>query len=121
MPEAIYRQASGQQDYTPSGAVLAGAVVVLDDGRIGIVKTDLAASEKGAVYTSGIFDVTSASATTCAIGTPVYWDISADLAVSIDSGADDWYMGLAIVAKVATELVVRVDLNIGYARTVGTI
>lgn len=112
MSEAIYRMNGGQQDYTPSSAAAAGEIIQLSDGRAAVVKTTLAASEKGAVYTSGIFDVDSASATTFLIGADVYWDTSASLAIGYAAAQpDDILIGTAVKAKVATELVVRVDLN----------
>jgi len=112
MSEAIFRQNAGQQDHTPAGAVSAGEIIQLEDARAAVVKTDLAASAKGAVYTTGIFDVLSASATTFAIGDPVYWDITASLAIPPDeTAAGDLYLGTAVAAKTSGQLVVRVDLN----------
>jgi len=112
MSEAIYRQNGGQQDYTPSSAATAGQVLQLNDGRAAVVKTDLAASAKGAVYTAGIFDVLSASSTAFSVGDRVYWDYSADLAITeAEAIGEDFYIGTAVVAKVAYELAVRTDLN----------
>ena len=112
--ESTYRQGGGQQDYTPAAAVVAGQIVVLPDGRVGSVKADLAASELGAVYTSGIFDVACASGTTFSAGGPVWWDDSAGAAVgpvlTLDPAADV-YLGRAVEAKGSGPLVVRVDLN----------
>jgi len=112
MSEAIFRQNAGQQDYTPGGAKSAGEVIELDDGRAGVVKTDLAASEKGAVYTAGIFDFAAATGTTFSAGDDIYWDASADLAIGADAAAaDDFRVGSAVAAKTSGPLVVRVDLN----------
>ena len=113
--EALYRMESGQQDYTPAGALLAGAIVQLADGRAAVVKDDLAASQKGAVYTEGIIEVKSATATVFLIGAPVYWDTSANLAIIAPGDADDLYLGTAVVAKGSGPLTVTVDLNKGLA------
>lgn len=115
MSEAIYRQNPNQQDYTPAGAVSSGEIVQLPDGRAAIIKTDLAASAKGAVYTKGTFDVLAATGTTFSAGDPVYWDASASLAITSPGAVDDLYLGTAVVAKTSGPLFVRVDLNEGLA------
>jgi len=107
--EAIFKQNAGQQDYTAGSAILAGAIVQLSDGRAGVVKADLAASEKGSVYTEGIFDVLSASGTTFSAGVDVDWDDSNNLAVA--DAAGDYHLGTAVAAKTSGQTVVRVDLN----------
>lgn len=111
MSEAILRQSAGQQDYTPSAAVTATEIVQLTDGRAGVVVADLAANQKGSVYTAGIFDVYAASATTFTAGDPVYWDASASAAVDTPAAADDVYLGLAVAAKASGVYYVRTELN----------
>ena len=113
MTEAIFKQNSGQQDYTPGAAVKGGDVVELADGRAGVVKASLAASEKGAVYTKGIFEITSATATLFSAGDPVWWDASANLAITTQDDSADFFLGSAEIAKVSGDLEVRVDLNEG--------
>lgn len=114
MTEAIYRQNTGQQDYTASGTVAAGEILQLDDGRAAVAKVDMVSGDKAAVYTEGIFDVTSGSSTVISIGAPVYWDTSASAAVAETSaGEDDFCIGTAVAAKTSGQLVVRVDLNAG--------
>jgi predicted RecA/RadA family phage recombinase len=109
--EALFKQNGGQEEYTPASAVTAGQIIRLPDGRAAVAKTDLAASEKGAVYTSGIFDVKVATGVTFDIGAPVIWDASADTAIASRANYDDFLLGNCVVAK-TTELVVRVDLNV---------
>jgi predicted RecA/RadA family phage recombinase len=113
-PEAAFVINAGQADYTPTSAKTAGEVVQWDDGRAAVVKAGLAASEKGAVYLSGIFDVTCAAATTFAVGDPVYWDDSAGKAVGPETAnaSADLYMGIAMVACGSSDTTVRVDLNV---------
>lgn len=120
MAEALYKQIDGQQDYTPASAVSAGEIVQLSDGRAAVCKTDLAASEKGAVYTRGIFDVLCAAATTFSAGDPVYWDASASLAITSPGASDDVYLGTAVAASDGTTALVRTDLNAGLAGAGGT-
>lgn len=112
--EAIYRQGTcAQQDYTPASAAAAGEIIQLGDGRAGVVACTLAASAKGAVYTSGIFDVLCATGVTFAAGAPVYWDVSGNTAIAETSAEEtDFRIGTCVATK-TTELVVRVDLNIG--------
>lgn len=111
-PKAIFRQETGAVDYTPAAAKVAGDVVQLDDGRAGIVSTDLAASEKGALETEGIHDFLAASATLFSVGDDVFWDYSANLAIRAeDAIGEDFRVGPALVAKVDGETRVRVDLN----------
>ena len=111
--EAIFRQNAGQQDYTPSSAVVAGQVERLDDGRACIVQTSLAADAKGAVATEGIWDVASESAVEFSKGDRVFWDVSANTAVTAKGAADDFCIGTAVAAKASGDLWVRVDINEG--------
>jgi predicted RecA/RadA family phage recombinase len=112
MSEAILRQTAGQRDYTPVAATLAGVVLLLADLSAGIVVCDLAAGQKGSVYTKDIFDVAAASATVFVDGEPVYFDVSARLAInSEDTEEGDFLIGSAVGAKASGALVVRVDLN----------
>lgn len=113
--EAVFKQGAGQQDYTPGSAVTAGEVVELTGGRAGIVKSNLAASEKGAVYTAGIFDVLCAAATTFAVGAPVIWDVSASVAIGGEGAAGDHFIGTAIEASDGSTAFVRTDLNASYS------
>lgn len=107
--KAIFRQLDGLQDYTPSAAAVAGDIIQFQDGRAGVVEADLAASQKGAAYTRGIFDVLSATGTLFSIGEDVWWDGSN----AVKTGATGAYLrlGVATIAKISGDLVVRCDLN----------
>jgi predicted RecA/RadA family phage recombinase len=98
-------------DYTAAAAITSGEILALDDGRVGVAVNDMVSGDLGAVMPDGVFDVASASATTFSAGGNVFWDKSASAAVPY-ADADDIYIGKALVAKVATELLVRVDLNV---------
>jgi len=117
--EATYIQRGYHQPYTPGTAKTAGEIVQLPDGRAAIVKTDLAASELGSVYSEGIFDVLCTSGTTWSAGDPVYWDASASVAITTPGASDDVLLGTAVDA-VASGTAVRVDLNKGLAGAGGT-
>lgn len=117
--EGKFRQNAGQQDYTPSSATVSGKVVQLADGRAALVKSGLAASEMGAVYTKGIISFKCATGVTFAAGAPVYWDQSADTCIASPAASDDVYLGTCVVAK-TTELEVLVDLNEGFGGAAGT-
>lgn len=113
--EATFRQNTGQQDSTPAAATLAGVISQLGDGRAAVLKADTAASELGAVYTEGIFDIACATGTLWTAGDPVYWDNSGSLAVVSPGASDDFFLGSAVATKASGPLVVRVDLNKGGA------
>jgi len=110
---AFARQESiGRRDHTPGSALASGEVIVTTDGIAAVAAAAIAANGKGTIYTMGIFDVDSESATTFTVGDPVHIDISTGYAVNPGSGgAGDVFFGIALVAKVATELKVRCELN----------
>jgi predicted RecA/RadA family phage recombinase len=117
MAEAIFKQDHGKQIYTPGSASLAGEVIQLSDQRAAVVVSELEASQRGAVYTHGVFDVLAATGVTFVIGETVFWDVSANTAINSASTAlADFAIGSAVAAKVSGELVVRVDLNAHLAR-----
>jgi predicted RecA/RadA family phage recombinase len=110
-PEALHYQERQQRDYTPASAVEAGDIIHLVDGIAGVVVTDLAASQKGAIYTAGKSKVLTASATVFAAGDAVYWDVSASLAITAPGAVGDHYLGTAVVACANGDTRVLVDLN----------
>ncbi len=83
-------------DYTPSAAVTAGDVVVLQD-LIGIAKVDIEANQLGALAVEGVFEMPKASGSETAIlvGTKVYWNATASQVVSEDEGTHK-YLGKAV-------------------------
>lgn len=123
MPEAIYRQASGLVDYTAGSDLSAGWVFQLADKRAAILAADVKSGKKVGAYTQGIVDIAAASGTTFSAGDEVYWDESAGACIA-RSSADltaDFFLGVAVVAKVSGELFVAVDLNAGRKTTGGTV
>lgn len=120
--QATYRRDTGKVDHTASGAVTAGDVLQLSDGRAGVALADIADTKVGSLYTEGHFDFASDTATTFTKGEIVWWDDSANLAVNF-SGADrtagDFPVGPALKAKISGDLVVRVDMNASEAQEPG--
>ncbi len=110
MPQAVLLHEEGQ-NYTPTIATPAGNVIKMADGRAGIVAVDLAANQKGAIVTEGVFFVTSATGTLFAAGEDVYFDAATGLAVKAPPTATSSKIGTAAIPKVSGDLVVRTDLN----------
>lgn len=72
----VFRQEGAVIDYTPSGAVTAGDVVVI--GTIPMIAPkDIAASVKGALALTGVFKVPQ-KAEVITAGDAVYWDATGD-------------------------------------------
>lgn len=84
----LVHNAYEQQDYTPGSAALAGVVVSLPDDRAGIVIADLAASEKGAVYTGAVVDVLKDAGDTFTAGDYAWFDLTEREAVLDGSKGD---------------------------------
>ena len=76
MAQGTYIQAGVYVDYTPSGAVDAGEVVV-QSNLVGIATEAIAASTLGALAVKGIFDVNQ-NAEVIVAGDAVYWDANGD-------------------------------------------
>jgi predicted RecA/RadA family phage recombinase len=102
-------------DYTPSSAVTAGDVVVLN-GIVGVAPVAIAANTKGAISISGIKKVPKTTAAWVR-GLPVHWnptgspdngDASSGAANQIGVGT---YMGIAVAAAGSGDDFGYVDLN----------
>lgn len=121
---ATYRQDGDSIDYTPVSAVLAGTVVI-QKGLVGITVTDIAASEKGAVRTKGVFAVPKITGA-IAIGDPVFWNATADpVSGTAGSGAANntggTFLGTCVLAAVSGDATVEVRLgNVGRLAQQGT-
>lgn len=89
----------------------AGEVFQLSDGTACIAVLECSATEVPVVRKHGVHAIPSASATTFAVGAEVWWDYSANKAITAPGEALDFYVGPACVAKVDGQLEVFVDLN----------
>lgn len=97
-------------DYTPGSAVAAGDVVVQGD-LIAIAKLDIAAGQRGALATVGVFDVPKNTGSSAAItaGTKLYWDSAEEVATSTSGG--NKYLGKAVQDAGDEDTTVRVKLE----------
>lgn len=116
MAEAKFSYDDGEVHLAAGTAYDSGEIIQLSDGRAAVIQglKGVLSSEPATAATEGIFDCASASATTFSKGDPVFWDISANLAVpysSADVPNGDFLLGPAVLAKVDGDLTVKVDLN----------
>lgn len=113
MAEAKRINEPGEAKFTASAALASGEVIQLADGRAAVVAglTGFSSGDKAVAYTDGRYAFAAASATTFAIGDPVYWDISANLAINAPGDADDIYLGTCAVAKTSGQTEVQVDMG----------
>jgi predicted RecA/RadA family phage recombinase len=110
MATANRRAPGGMIDYTPGGAVSAGAVVV-SGAIIGIALADIEADRLGALATQGIFEVTKAAHDGgFTLGQTVYWD-AANSRATPTQGAATVRMGVAaaVALTAATTVMVLLD------------
>lgn len=125
MPQvpALTYSDDGTIDYTPSSAVTGGDVVVLN-GVIGVALNDIAANEKGALQTEGIFRVPKTTAAMTR-GLPVFWNATGDPDNgSAGSGAANQlgigvYMGLLVETAASGDDYAIVEINRSYPALVG--
>ena len=94
-------------DYTPGSAVAAGDVIVQTD-LIGIATQDIAASKKGALAVTGVFDFPkdTGSADAIVAGDTLYWDAGNEVATATASTHKQ--LGKAVAAAAAATATVRV-------------
>jgi len=103
---ATFIQEGVYLDHTPSGAVAQGDVIAIGDDLFGVALTAIAATVKGALAVSGIFEFDSDD-DTIAVGALCFWDSAA--AEVTDTAVDNKYIGRAISASADGK--VRVALN----------
>lgn len=106
MPTAVNFQHGNYIDYTPSSDKSAGDVVHLN-GIVGVVATDLAAGQLGALQVEGVVVIAKNTSTAFAVGEAVFWDV-ADNEANDDTGNP--YMGVAVAAAESSDETVKVKL-----------
>lgn len=86
---ARYKQQGSNIDYTPSTAKTAGEVVVLSTGLVGVVPTDIAANQLGALNIDGVWDLPkgTGSGKDILVGEKVWWNPTLGVAIQLASGA----------------------------------
>jgi predicted RecA/RadA family phage recombinase len=97
MATATFIQNGDSIDYTPSGSVSAGDVIVLND-LVAIAKKDIADGVLGALAVTGVFEVPKAAGQ-IDLGESLYWNECSNTA---STDYSDIYMGKA-AANAATE------------------
>ena len=114
--EAIFVKDGGARNYTASGDVAAGAVIVLASILVAVAREPILDTKVGTVHTDGIYDVLQA-AMTFADGQAVYWDENgtpvggSTTGAAVEDSTLGPFMGFAIGATVGTDLLVRVELR----------
>ena len=116
MAESQYQQEACMLDYTPVGALTAGDVIQLPEGRAAIPSADIAAGALGSVQVSGIYkNVTKAASQVWIDGAPIWWDHSANAATCIPrmgAGDRDFYLGTAVGDVASATVTGVVNLNV---------
>jgi len=99
-------------DYTPGGAVTAGAVVVQGE-MIGIAKVAIPANALGALAVVGVFDVPKATGASTAItaGANMYWDATNSVATTDDDTGNNKLLGKTVLAATDADATVRIRMN----------
>lgn len=105
--EATFLQDGNSINYTPSGNVAAGEVVVL--GTTCFVATQaIAANKLGAIATRGVFRCAKTKPLAISAGDACYWNAAGNL---ITKTSSDVYFGIAVADAAETADTVDVDLR----------
>lgn len=96
-------------DYTPSGAVAEGDVVVLGE-LIGVATRAIAADALGALHVSGLFAFAKGSGA-INVGVNVYWADSANQATTSTASGANKFLGRVAKAAASGDSTVLVLLN----------
>jgi predicted RecA/RadA family phage recombinase len=106
---ASYSQAGCLIDYTPSAAVAAGDVVVLND-LVTVAPVAIAANALGAVAVDGVWSMPKATGA-IGQGALVYWDATAGNITT--TATNNKRAGKAAAAAVSGATTVQVLINVG--------
>ncbi len=96
-------------DYTPTSAVLASQIVVIND-MIAVAAVDIAADKLGSLRTKGVFTFPQ---DTGAItnGSDMFWDESQGVATTDDDSGVNLWIGKSVKAAIAGDVLVWVMLE----------
>lgn len=112
MTEATsYQNDDAVLDLTAVAALTGGQVIQMNDGRAGIVPSDVAAGEPVGVQVEGIFIVDKTTSMVILDGSPVYWDHSANKAHYKQVSDRDFYLGTAFGDAASADTTMKVNLN----------
>lgn len=111
MALAVFIQDGASIDYTPSGNVAAGDVIVQGD-LVGVAKTPIAAGQVGALAVEGVYDVAKEAdiGVTFVGGALAYWDEANKVAVATNGGGAHKLLGKVVKAAADGDAMVRVRL-----------
>ncbi len=104
---ATYRQDGCTIDYTPSAAKSAGAVVV-QNGILGVVTSDIAASALGALTVEGVFRFTKDTGFAVVAGQRCFYDAANDR-INVAGTGD--FAGIAVAAAASGDTTLDVKIN----------
>jgi predicted RecA/RadA family phage recombinase len=110
--EASYSADGFSVPHTPSVALAAGEVTQLADGRAAFAARAIAANAIGTVHVNGIAALACAAGTTWAAGAEIWWDKSANVAITSQAAPEDFYCGVAVEAKASGPTTVRCLMNV---------
>lgn len=103
-----YVQPGDMITFIAAAAIAAGAGVLIGS-LFGVSAGSYASGAQGEAKTTGVFDLTAASAATGAVGAKAYWD---DTAKNVTSTAtNNSLIGVFVNAKASGDAVARVRLN----------
>jgi len=102
MAVAVFWQEGAAIDYTPSGAVDAGDVIVQED-LVAIAKEDIAAGELGALATSGAYYIKKDETEAFSAGQLIYWDVADDNVTDDAASGANKLFGKAIADAADTD------------------
>ena len=105
MPDAIRVASTGQTvEYTPVGAVVAGAVVARSD-LVGVATAPIAAGVAGSLQVAGIVEFKKTSALAIAVGDDVYWNpvtAEANKTAGVRASVTLTFTGVALTGETTT-------------------
>jgi predicted RecA/RadA family phage recombinase len=108
MPQATYVQEGSYLDYTATGTIAAGDVVVQGD-LVGVVTRSLVNGELGSIATCGVFDFTKNTGVAFTVGQILYWDDTANVATTTSAG--NKVIGKVVRAAASGDTSVRIRLS----------
>ena len=95
--------------YTPTAAVLASQIVVIND-MVAIAAVDIAADTRGSLRTKGVFTFPQDTGV-ITVGSDMFWDKSQGVATTDDDSGNNLWIGKSVVAAVADDTLVWVMLE----------
>lgn len=124
MSEADFVKPGDSVPFTSVGAVVAGDVIQLPDGRAAVTPSAVAAAGSGEAAVCGVFDIDKTANQIILPGQPVFWDSSASKATVVPDIADaDFFLGSCVpkingVGAAGADTKVRVELNANFCNLI---